>query len=55
MEKYLLRVSTDISIHGDGGKCYVLILLDLSVAFDTVEHCILVEMLKQWVASLAQA
>lgn len=34
-ETALLRVSSDILMAADGGKCSVLVLLDLSAAFDT--------------------
>lgn len=45
-ETALLRVSTDILMSNDAGKCSVLLMLDLTSAFDTVDHHFL---LKQWV------
>ena len=48
-ETALLRVSNDILMKGDAGECSVLVLLDLSAVFDTVDHCVLVERLEQWV------
>ncbi len=41
----LLRVSNDILMAADAGECSVLILLDLSTAIDTVDHCILINRL----------
>ena len=48
-ETALLRVSNDILMSADSGKCAVLVLLDLSAAFDTVDHCILLDRLSEWV------
>lgn len=45
-ETALLRVSNDILMAADGGKCSVLVPLDLSAAFDTVDHCTLIDRLK---------
>ena len=38
----------DLSVNMDSGKLSVLVLLDLSVTFDTVDHNILIERLESW-------
>ena len=48
-KKALMRVTNDLLLTADAGDCSVLILLDLSAAFDTVDHTILIDCLKQWV------
>ncbi len=48
-ETALLRVSNDIFRGVDSGSCVVLLLLDLTAAFDTVDHDILVARLKNHV------
>ena len=48
-ETALLRVSNDIMMSSDVGECSVLVLLDLSAAFDTVDHRIMTERLRQYV------
>ena len=48
-ETALLRVSNDILMHADSGECSVLLLLDLSAAFDTIDHSILIDRLEKWV------
>ncbi len=47
VETALLRVQNDILTAMDGGKVTGLILLDLSGAFDTVDHIIMLERLQQ--------
>ena len=41
-ESALLRVFNDIFLATDAGQCVILVLLDLTAAFDTVDHDILV-------------
>ena len=48
-ESALLRVSNDIMMASDAGDCVVLVLLDLSAAFDTVDHAIMLDRLREWV------
>lgn len=45
-ESALLKVSNDILLSIDSGKFVVLVLLDLSAAFDTVDHSILISRLQ---------
>lgn len=45
IETALVKVTNDIRIHPDGNKPTVLVLLDLSAAFDTVGHKILLNRL----------
>jgi hypothetical protein len=47
-ESALLTVHNDIICSMDGGKVTALVLLDLSAAFDTVDHSILLHRLKNW-------
>ena len=43
-ETVLLKIRNDILLHLDSGKCVILVLLDLSTAFDTIDHDIMVSM-----------
>ena len=44
----LLRVQNDILVSLDSGHFTALLLLDLSAAFDTIDHNILLHHLKYW-------
>ncbi|XP_016116988.1 LOW QUALITY PROTEIN: RNA-directed DNA polymerase from mobile element jockey-like [Sinocyclocheilus grahami] len=48
-ETALIKIINDICLNVDSGKISMLVLLDLSDAFDTVDHNILLERLKNWV------
>lgn len=48
-ESVLLRILNDILWAANNGQTSVLLLLDLTAAFHTVEHVILIEHLKHWV------
>ena len=48
-ESALLKVHNDIALSVDAGSPAVLVLLDLTAAFDTVDHAVLVSRLEQYV------
>ncbi len=48
-ETALIKIINDIRFNSDSGKISVLVLLDLSAVFDTVDHNILLERLENWV------
>ncbi len=48
-ETALIKIINDIRFNSDSGKISVLVLLDLSAVFDTVDHSILLERLENWV------
>ena len=54
-ETALLRVHSDIVQALDGKKCVLLVLLDLSAAFDTIDHSILLERLKSHIGLSGKA
>lgn len=51
----LLRVFNDVFITTDSGDCVILVLLDLTAAFETTDHEILLFLLEQWVGIRGRA
>ena len=47
-ETALLKMQNDIALSVDSGKAVALTLLDLSVAFDTIDHSLLYNCLHDW-------
>jgi len=47
-EAALIRVMNDLLVSADSGASTILVLLDLSAAFDTVCHSILLNRLENW-------
>ena len=47
-ETALLKIQNDIALSVDSGKAVALTLLDLSVAFDTIDHSLLYDCLHDW-------
>ena len=47
-ETILLKIQNDIAASMDSGKAVALTLLDLSVAFDTIDQIILFNCLRDW-------
>ena len=47
-ETVLLKIQNNIAFSVDSGKAVALTLLDLSAAFDTIDHSLLYDCLHDW-------
>ena len=47
-ETALLKIQNDLALSVDSGKAVALTLLDLSAAFDTIDHSLLYDCLHDW-------
>ena len=47
-ETVLLKIQNDIALSLDAGKAVALTILDLSAAFDTIDHSLLCDWLHDW-------
>ena len=54
-ETALIKVVNDLRVNMDHKNISILILLDLSAAFDTVDHNILLDRLNNWIGLSAKA
>lgn len=48
-ETALLKANNDLLMNADAGLCSLMVLLDLSAAFDTIDHRVLLNRLQHWV------
>jgi len=51
-ETALIRITNDLLLSCDRGCIYLLVLIDLSAAFDTIYHNILLNRLENYVVEL---
>ena len=54
-ESALLKIHNDIAASGNAGKITTLTLLDISAAFDTIDHSTLLRRLNEWFRALGKA